>query len=616
MKHLAVARDALPPGGIGRRLLVTLIGGLVVLNTITTVIGTEQLRRALIEAMREEIALAEAIVVRPVSSAVWEFDLIAARESLLGLQSMTYFAGARILESGEALVELEAPSPPVDTVVDVIPLQSPDGEVIATLELTFDRGPILRQVAAARFRTIVFGAAVLVLASLVVWYLSLSIIRPIRTAVTEIERLRDGQTDLRIESASRRDELGQVGRALDVLRRALVDKAKLEAEAQERDLADRQREKEEAESEAAALEEREQVRRQIEAERKVRDDERETEQEERLIRMREQDRVVTILADALRRVADGDLTHRLEDAFDTAYEPLRQDYNVAVSQLSDVVSKIASSADLLTAQAQAISDAAHDLSKKSEVAAAAVKQTRNATSSLSEAAAHSAKDSERFATLSADLQTMALEKREIVRSAVSAMDEIKVSSDEIGKVTSIIADIAFQTSLLSTNAGIEAARAGPAGAGFSVVASAVRELATQTADAAQNIEGSVSQRADLVDDGIGYIREADTALAQIGADIDAFSDWTHNISAVITAQADDVESINGAMVEVDDSIRESVAVSEDAARASTLLSAEADRLGGLIARFMTRAPQTQANSGNRTDVTPAAAKDETERAAS
>ncbi|QPH54241.1 methyl-accepting chemotaxis protein [Pontivivens ytuae] len=550
-----------PRHGIGRRLLLTLLAGLAVLNVVMTAVSTAQLSGALEEAIRTEIALAETLVAQPVSAALWQLDPGGAENGLRGLSAMTHFAAAKVIAEDEVFASLAATAAvPEEAVVSRVPLLSPDEAVIGMLELTFDAGPIQDRVAFVRIRTILFGVTVFLLAGLIVAALSISIVQPIRAAVVEIEGLRDGRTEDRIESAARRDEVGQVGRALDVLRRALLEKQELEREKQHRD----------AEEARLAIK---------------RNEENARAEAERTARMQEQERVVTTLAAALQRVAAGDLRCTLTEPFDSIYEPLRHDYNAAIHRLSDVVAKITESAGTLSAQAKTMSSFAHDLSQRSETAAAALRQTRSATTSLAKTASDAARDTESFAKVSEQVRQITAEKRDVVRNAVGAMDDVEMSSTEIGKITLIISKIASQISILSINASIEAARAGPSGAGFAVVAESVRDLASQTARAAEEIEGSVERRSTIVTDGLTYIREADTALERIGNDVVSLSEGTQSLSTTVSAQSEDVASIDSAMVEIEGTIREGAIISNDAARASATLSQEASRLDQLVSQF-------------------------------
>ena len=83
-----------------------------------------------------------------------------------------------------------------------------------------------------------------------------------------------------------------------------------------------------------------------------------------------------------------------------------------------------------------------------------------------------------------------------MESMSSVMGEINSFSHKIGQVLKSIEELAFQTNILALNAAVEAARAGEAGAGFAVVADEVRNLASRSADAAQNtrslVEGTIA----------------------------------------------------------------------------------------------------------------------------
>ncbi len=102
------------------------------------------------------------------------------------------------------------------------------------------------------------------------------------------------------------------------------------------------------------------------------------------------------------------------------------------------------------------------------------------------------------------------------------MHKIKESSDRIAQIISVIDGIAAQTNLLSLNAAIEAARAGAAGRGFSVVASEVRQLAQRSADSAREISTlieDIGQVAHEVDGIVAGVSEQSIALADINSAI-------------------------------------------------------------------------------------------------
>lgn len=80
---------------------------------------------------------------------------------------------------------------------------------------------------------------------------------------------------------------------------------------------------------------------------------------------------------------------------------------------------------------------------------------------------------------------------EVSRSAAKDVTNLSNAAERIGAVVSLISDIAAQTDLLALNATIEAARAGEAGKGFTVVATEVKELATQTSKATEEISGQI-----------------------------------------------------------------------------------------------------------------------------
>jgi methyl-accepting chemotaxis protein len=129
------------------------------------------------------------------------------------------------------------------------------------------------------------------------------------------------------------------------------------------------------------------------------------------------------------------------------------------------------------------------------------------------------------------------------------VDRLRESSDAIGHVVNLIAQIARQTTLLALNSTIEAARAGDAGRGFAVVATEVKALAVQTQGATEEITRRIE------------------ALER---DATGSADAVHRISQAIEAIRPVFENVNGAVAEQNQTTRE---MSDNAAQASHFIVA-------------------------------------------
>ena len=140
-------------------------------------------------------------------------------------------------------------------------------------------------------------------------------------------------------------------------------------------------------------------------------------------------------------------------------------------------------------------------------------------------------------------------------NAGSAMRELADASQRITRIVDLISEIAAQTNLLALNATIEAARAGEAGKGFAVVAGEVKNLASQTARATEDISRQVGEMQDRMGHALaalsaieGTIREIDgissTIATAVGEQGEATREIARNVQDAATATAEVADNLS------------------------------------------------------------------------
>ncbi|MFZ5709521.1 MAG: methyl-accepting chemotaxis protein [Pseudomonadota bacterium] len=298
-----------------------------------------------------------------------------------------------------------------------------------------------------------------------------------------------------------------------------------------------------------------------------------------------QRRVVDRLRVALSALAEGDLTSRIDDAFDADYETLRADFNAAVERLSQAIAAVVDNAQSIRGEVKEISNAASDLSRRTEKQAATLEQTAAALDQLTSSVKSAAEGAAEANRVVADARQSAEASGTVVQQTVSAMAEISSSSERISKIISVIDDIAFQTNLLALNAGVEAARAGEAGRGFAVVASEVRALAQRSSDAAREINDLIAASSIQVRKGVALVGQAGDALKGIVSSVGNIAARVSEIAASAREQSVGLAEINSAVNQLDQVTQQNAAMFEETSAASHALAREAEALTETTGRF-------------------------------
>jgi len=383
------------------------------------------------------------------------------------------------------------------------------------------------------------------------WVVSFRVSNPLHQLSAAMRKLAGGDFDVVLPGLERKDEIGAVANAVERFKVLAVDKARNEADAA------MARQKAEAERHAEAARAEAEVQAKVSAERAKASE--------------EQAYAFRTLGAALGRLADGDFTIRLDDDIPEAYAQIRDDFNLAIGRLHETIQAVADSTSEVGNAAVEISTATNDLSQRVEEQAASLEETSSSMEEISATVKTNAQNAQQANALTNSTRGVADRGGKVVAEAVTAMARIEESSRQISDIITVIDEIARQTNLLALNAAVEAARAGDAGRGFAVVASEVRSLAQRSSEAAKNINDLIAKSSDRVQEGVGLVNRAGTALSEIVDSIKQVADIVAGIAAASAEQSTGLEQINRALTEMDEATqRNSALVEENSATAKTL----------------------------------------------
>jgi methyl-accepting chemotaxis protein len=391
----------------------------------------------------------------------------------------------------------------------------------------------------------------IILASGMMLAVSRRVTGPLNAIRGAMLKLAGGDFDVVLPGLERKDEIGAVANAVERFKVLAVDKARNEADAA------MARQQAEAERHAQA------ARAEADAQAKV--------AAERAKAAEEQARAFSALGEALGRLADGDFTICLADEIPDTYKQIKDDFNLAIGRLHETIQAVAESTREVGNAANEISTATTDLSQRVEEQAASLAETSSSMEQISATVKTNAQNAQQANTLTNSTRGVADRGGKVVAEAVTAMARIEESSRQISDIITVIDEIARQTNLLALNAAVEAARAGDAGRGFAVVASEVRSLAQRSSEAAKNITDLIAKSSDRVQEGVGLVNRAGTALSEIVDSIKQVADIVAGIATASAEQSTGLEQINKALTEMDEvTQRNSALVEENSATAKTL----------------------------------------------
>ncbi|CAN7564403.1 methyl-accepting chemotaxis protein [Pseudoduganella sp. LjRoot289] len=263
------------------------------------------------------------------------------------------------------------------------------------------------------------------------------------------------------------------------------------------------------------------------------------------------------LMNELQEVADGDLTVQATVSEDIT-GAIADSVNYTVEELRGLVGRVTTTAEQVTSassHAQSISSdlllASQQQSREIQDASATVVKMANEITEVSKSASESA-DVARQSVAAARQGSTAVENaikgmheiREQIQETSKRIKRLGESSQEIGEITELISDITEQTNVLALNAAIQAASAGEAGRGFSVVAEEVQRLAERSGEAAKQIGALVRTIQTDTHDAVAAMEKSTQGVVEGARLSDAAGAALSDISQVSNRLAELIQGIS------------------------------------------------------------------------
>lgn len=256
-----------------------------------------------------------------------------------------------------------------------------------------------------------------------------------------------------------------------------------------------------------------------------------------------------------------------------------------VDNLNSVMVEIAQSSEQVSSGAEQLSGASQSLAEGATDQASAVEELFALINEVTEQVMESAKEAKDVSHKTSDMGNEVELSNKEMEGMIHAMNEIADSSKQIELITASIENIASQTNLLSLNAAIEAARAGEAGKGFAVVADEIRELATQSAEAARNTRTLIGNSIIAVENGTAVASTMEKSLLSLVDKIREVVSVIENIAEASIHESESMSQVNEGVEQISSVVQNNSAVAQESAATSEELSAQAQTFNDMVNRF-------------------------------
>lgn len=256
-----------------------------------------------------------------------------------------------------------------------------------------------------------------------------------------------------------------------------------------------------------------------------------------------------------------------------------------IGSLSKTLREIQDSSSQVAMASSQMAEGATALAEGSTDQASAVQQVLATVTEVADQVGENAQNATEASQRAKEIGKQAKESNEQMSRMTEAMNRISETSKQISVIVDSIDSIASQTNLLSLNASIEAARAGEAGRGFAVVAEEIRQLATQSSEAANNTRQLIETSLKEVENGNVIAVKTAESLSEVTDGILHVVDVVDHVRKASDNQSQSMHQLSDGIGQISSVIQSNSATAEESSATSEELSAQAETLNNLVEEF-------------------------------